>query len=264
MAFLDSLAEKIKANFAKKNHIHTEYEAKNANIQTHISSTLNPHGTTASQVGLANVTNDRQIKASASSTTGYIPTWASNSGDLLGAGYSVQSTLSNSSTAIPLSSAVSTAISNLSAGIAGGLFAPVQNLTALKAIDTTNASAAPDKYMINVEDSGLFRLDRESSATANDNTVIQPTVGVGRWLKMSSNLTDHNLLSSIQGGATGEYNHLNNTQLASIPTNASGSNKLIVANEPKLINLDANGQINIDNVVVTSAQMTAFENALNA
>jgi hypothetical protein len=38
------------------------YEAKNANIQTHISSTSNPHSTTKSQVGLGNVTNDAQLK----------------------------------------------------------------------------------------------------------------------------------------------------------------------------------------------------------
>ena len=36
------------------------YEPANANIQTHISSTANPHGTTKTHVGLSNVTNNAQ------------------------------------------------------------------------------------------------------------------------------------------------------------------------------------------------------------
>ena len=38
------------------------YEPANANIQSHIGSTSNPHGTTAAQVGLGNVTNNAQLK----------------------------------------------------------------------------------------------------------------------------------------------------------------------------------------------------------
>jgi hypothetical protein len=44
-------------------HNHDEaYEAKNANIQAHISSTSNPHTVTKAQVGLTNVTDDAQLK----------------------------------------------------------------------------------------------------------------------------------------------------------------------------------------------------------
>ncbi|MFZ4724419.1 MAG: hypothetical protein ACOYMD_03165 [Paludibacter sp.] len=31
---------------------------------------------------------------------------------------------------------------------------------------------------------------------------------------MSSTITDHNLLSNLQGGTTGQYNHLTNAQVA--------------------------------------------------
>lgn len=45
-------------NFAVVNHNHdTQYEQKNSNIQSHISSTNNPHSTTKNQVGLGNVDN---------------------------------------------------------------------------------------------------------------------------------------------------------------------------------------------------------------
>ena len=46
------------SNFSQANHNHDLiYEAKNSNIQNHISSTNNPHSVTKSQVGLGNVDN---------------------------------------------------------------------------------------------------------------------------------------------------------------------------------------------------------------
>ena len=110
---LSRLATELKDIFAKIGHRHdSDYEPKNTNIQTHVSSTSNPHGTTASQVGLGNVTNNKQIKAAASSTVGKIPIWSNTTGDLLGDGYAVETTLTTNSGNIPTSSAVSTAINN--------------------------------------------------------------------------------------------------------------------------------------------------------
>lgn len=48
------------------------YEPANANIQSHISSTSNPHSVTAAQVGLGSVTNDAQVKLSTVTTKGDI------------------------------------------------------------------------------------------------------------------------------------------------------------------------------------------------
>ena len=80
-------------------------------IDSHIASTSNPHGVTKSQVGLGNVTNDRQVKATATTTIGNIPTWSTSTGDLLANGYGVDTvTLSNSSSVIPVSSVVKAAI----------------------------------------------------------------------------------------------------------------------------------------------------------
>jgi hypothetical protein len=44
-------------NHYTKNESNTNFEPKNANIQSHISSTANPHGVTKAQVGLGNVDN---------------------------------------------------------------------------------------------------------------------------------------------------------------------------------------------------------------
>jgi hypothetical protein len=55
-------------SLSSHNHSGT-YEPANANIQTHISSTSNPHSTTASQVGLGNVTNNAQWYSGSHPTT---------------------------------------------------------------------------------------------------------------------------------------------------------------------------------------------------
>ena len=262
---LSRLATELKDIFAKIGHRHdSSYEPKNTNIQTHVSSTSNPHGTTASQVGLGNVTNNKQLKASASSTVGKIPVWTVTTGDLLGDGYAVETVLSSESGNIPTSSAVNTAIANATMGLGGGTKSGVADITALKALNTTSASDYGDKVMLLVENSGLYRLDRESSATADDNFVVAPNTGVGRWIKIAGSVTDHNLSSNIQGGATGEKYHISLAYYNAIPSTASGSNKLVTEDNAKLAKLEADGKINIDNVSVTEAQWTAFTNALNA
>jgi hypothetical protein len=66
-----------------------------------------------SKVGLSNVTDNAQIKKLASSTNGNIPAWNGTTGDALSDGYSVQTTLSSSSTAIPRADAVITYVDSL-------------------------------------------------------------------------------------------------------------------------------------------------------
>jgi hypothetical protein len=51
-------------------------------IDTHLGSTSNPHSTTASQVGLGNVTNNAQVKKIGSSTDNAILRWDGTTGDL--------------------------------------------------------------------------------------------------------------------------------------------------------------------------------------
>ena len=97
-------------------------------------------------------------------------------------------------------------------GIGGSIHVPVADLTALKAL-----TDYADKMLINTESLGLYRYDAESTATSNDTTVIRPTniasdASPGRWIRMSATINEHNLLSAIQGGTTGEYYHLTSAE----------------------------------------------------
>jgi hypothetical protein len=58
--------------------------------------------------------------------------------------------------------------------MAQGLLSPVQNLAALKAVAV---SSGIDKYMIHVEDMGLFRYDAQSVTAADDIYVVAPNSG---------------------------------------------------------------------------------------
>lgn len=68
---------------------------------------------TSSDVSLGNVTNNAQIKKSASSTNGNIATWSGTTGDALGTGYGVETTLTGGATNIARADAVKTYIDNL-------------------------------------------------------------------------------------------------------------------------------------------------------
>jgi hypothetical protein len=108
------------------------------------------------------------------------------------------------------------------AGMAQGLLMPVQNITALEAVVVDGSH---DKFMINVEDSGMFRYDHESTALEDGVYVVTPDtagVGAGRWIKMSNQLQDHNSASGIQGGNATERYHLRQTEYETITRYATG------------------------------------------
>lgn len=93
------------------------------------------------------------------------------------------------------------AINNAVAGVGSSIHVPVTDLLAAKAI--TSAGRA-DKMLMLIETIGLYHFDAESTAASNDGTVIRPTdvasdATPGRWIKMSSILTDHALLDNILG-----------------------------------------------------------------
>ncbi|MCK5280772.1 MAG: hypothetical protein KAK04_19600, partial [Cyclobacteriaceae bacterium] len=73
-----------------------------------------------------------------------------------------------------------------SSGSSGtGVFEPVQDVTALKGLDTTDDKIWKDKWTILVEGEGnWYRLDRDSADTENQPKVVSPTTGVGRWIKI--------------------------------------------------------------------------------
>ena len=113
---------------------------------------------------------------------------------------------------------MNTAIANATSGLGNSIHIPVADLAGAKAIIPSDRA---DKMIMNIEELGLYRFDVESTAASNDNQVIRPTdiasdVVAGRWIKMSSALSDHNLLSNLQGGSTGQYNHLTNAEVTKL------------------------------------------------
>lgn len=62
---------------------------------------------------------------------------------------------------------------------------PVVNLTAMKVIDTTLVA---DGTHATLSDLGMFYLDKDSTETPNDETIIQPDVGSGRWIRSDAKI----------------------------------------------------------------------------
>lgn len=60
---------------------------------------------------------------------------------------------------------------------------PILNLTDLKAI---NDSVTSNGTIVNTIQLGLYKLDKNSTATPNDDTVVITNSGIGRWLKIAN------------------------------------------------------------------------------
>jgi len=75
--------------------LRNELTTASTTADTHIARTDNPHSVTKTQVSLGNVTDNKQVKATTTSTVGVIPVWDSTSGDLLKDGYTVGTSSSN-------------------------------------------------------------------------------------------------------------------------------------------------------------------------
>lgn len=88
--------------------------------------------------------------------------------------------------------------------VSGRLGAPVQTIAELEA-----TTGQLDKEMVLVEDNGsLYRFDQQSSVAADGNNVIEPTDGIGRWVKVSAAVQNHEMLSGLAGGAANDHLHL--------------------------------------------------------
>jgi hypothetical protein len=75
-------------------------------------------------------------------------------------------------------------IGDVGGGSGTGVFEPVQDITELKALNTTDGAVWKDKWAILVEDEGQFyRLDRESAVSEALPQIVAPTTGVGRWIQ---------------------------------------------------------------------------------
>lgn len=152
-------------------------------------------------------------------------------------------------------------------GVGGAIHVPVADLAAAKAVaGSTAPDGHTDRMIMLIETLGLYRYDAQSTVTSNDTTIIRPTdiasdAAPGRWLKISSTLTDHNLLSGLQGGTTNEYYHLTAAELAKLVaiTKASGAEIDTGTDDEKFVTSKAIR----DSGVISTAKADEYETAAN-
>ncbi|MGV8961796.1 MAG: hypothetical protein ACOH2V_00175 [Candidatus Saccharimonadaceae bacterium] len=146
-----------------------------------------------------------------------------------------------------------TAIGNATAGLGNSIHVPVADLAVAKTV-----TDYVDKMLMLIESLGLYRFDAESASVSNNDTVIRPTniasdATPGRWIKLSATITDHNLLSGLQGGQTGQYNHLTDAQLAQVGTNQT----ITLSGEASGSGTTAIG-VTLNNAAVIAKTLTAY------
>jgi hypothetical protein len=130
--------------------------------------------------------NTSKVKASATDTTeGYL-------GDKLVAGTNVTITKNNSG--------ANETYTIASTGVEGSGVTVYADLATLKAVDTT---AYADVRTVQVTSLGLYKFQPGSTLTADDDKIIRPTTGSGRWIKQSINVSPVYKFYQADSGALG-------------------------------------------------------------
>lgn len=157
-------------------------------------------------------------------------------------------------------SQMNTAISNAITGVGNSIHVPVADLAASKAVPASGSTGRLDKMIMLIETLGLYRYDNESLSVSNDNTVIRPTdlasdAVAGRWIKMSSTITDHDNLSNILGNGTYHLSLAERDKLTGIAANA---NNYVHPNHSGEATSVADGAITLVNAAVIGKVLTGF------
>jgi len=121
-------------------------------------------------------------------------------------------------------------LDSATAGIQSGLHVPVADLAAGKAVP---AAERTDKMLMLVEALGLYRFDAESAAAPDDINVFKPTditTGNGRWIRMSVEMSNHENLSGLLGGAANDHQHLTTAQVTKLNGIEAGADVTDAAN----------------------------------
>lgn len=133
-----------------------------------------------------------------------------------------------------LIAAITTALST-----ANKVLVPVVDLASLKAIVT---SAMSDSVLIECKALGLFRFDGGSTLAADDVVVVQPTTGIGRWIRIATTMNKEvqttPLTLYVRTDGNDSNNGLTNTAGGAFKTIQAAINSL-----PK--RLDANATVNV-------------------
>jgi hypothetical protein len=170
----------------------------------HVANTSNPHGVTKTQVGLANVTNDAQVKKAASSTDGFVPKWNGTTGDAIVDGYGVQTTLTSSTTDLVRADAIETALATKQDTLVSG--------TNIKTINGSN-----------ILGSGNYEIDIPA-VTVSVNAPLQANVGDLWW-------------NSNNGVLYIRYNDGTSTQWVAVSyADVDAAINALIANAPEALN----------------------------
>lgn len=161
------------------------------------------------QFGYGNVTNDAQIKKLASTSGGYVPTWNGTTGDALNIGYSVETTLTGGTGALPRADAVKTYVDNM---IVSGI-ATNDAMIFKGAIDCStnpNYPAADRGWTYKVSVAGKIGGASGPTVEVND-TLICTTDGTSagthavvgsNWIILQTNIADASILVTGPSSAT--------------------------------------------------------------
>lgn len=96
----------------------------------------------------------------------------------------------------------------------------VTNLAALKAVDTTDEDEAPNNMTVKLTSSGVvYRLNRDSEADADDDSIVEPTTGPGRYYKVTN--------LSVLGKDIAQFN-ANKLQDKAVDTTGRSAGKVLV------------------------------------
>lgn len=97
--------------------------------------------------------------------------------------------------------------------IEGGILAVDQRIASgvadISALKNIAAANRVDKMIVLVEAAGLYRFDAESSTAGDDNLVVQPAAGTGRWIKISEITVTHTIDDTqVPASDTGSWKSL--------------------------------------------------------
>jgi hypothetical protein len=162
---------------------------------------------------------------------------------------------------------LNSAIANAISGVGSSIHVPVQTVALAKAVA---AAGRADKMILLIEDLGLYRFDDQMIAISNDATVIRPTdvasdSAAGRWVKISSTITDHDLLSNLLGNggyhlSLAERDKLTNIEATADVTDAANVGSAINGVAAKATPVDADSIPLLDSTAGNSLKKFTWAN----
>ncbi len=100
--------------------------------------------------------------------------------------------------------------------LAGPIGAPVADLTALAAVDTTDLADGQLRAVVSEE--AIYHFNATATDVADGTFIVDTTTGPGKWFWTMAATQNHESLLGLQGGATDDHQHLTTEQVGWLPT----------------------------------------------